>query len=72
MWTIPIEFSCYIAVALAGAIGVLRKRWLVALFAALFISFAAYEQHILPDVAWLRWSRFASYFRACPVFLNCC
>jgi peptidoglycan/LPS O-acetylase OafA/YrhL len=64
MWTIRIEFCCYMAVALAGCIGALRRRWLVALFTAFAICLAAYEQHILPELAWLRWARFAAYFGA--------
>jgi peptidoglycan/LPS O-acetylase OafA/YrhL len=64
MWTIRIEFCCYMAVALAGSIGLLRRRWLVVLFTAFAICLAAYEQHFLPDQAWLRWARFAAYFGA--------
>jgi len=64
MWTIRIEFCCYMAVALAGVIGTFRRRWLVVLFTALAMSLAAYEQHILPEVAWQRWARFAAYFGA--------
>jgi peptidoglycan/LPS O-acetylase OafA/YrhL len=63
MWTIRIEFCCYIAVALAGSVGVFRRRWLVVLFTAFAICLAAYEQVIVPD-AWLRWARFASFFGA--------
>lgn len=64
MWTIRIEFCCYMAVALAGSVGLLRRRWVVVVFAAFAIAMAAYEQKILPDVAWLRWARFAAYFSA--------
>jgi peptidoglycan/LPS O-acetylase OafA/YrhL len=64
MWTIQIEFCCYMAVALVGVIGVFRRRWLVALFFAFATSLAAWEQMALPDIAWLRWPRFAAFFSA--------
>ena len=64
MWTIRIEFCCYMAVALAGSIGIYRRRWLVAMFTVLAICLAAYEQAILPEQAWQRWARFAAYFGA--------
>ena len=64
MWTIRIEFCCYMAVALAGSVGVFRRRWLVVLFTLLAICLAAYENSILPDLAWMRWARFASFFGA--------
>ena len=63
MWTIRIEFCCYMAVALAGSVGVLRRRWLVVLFTAFAIALAAYEHAFVPN-AWMRWSRFASFFGA--------
>jgi len=63
MWTIRIEFCCYMAVALVGSVGVFRRRWLVALFTAFAISLAAYEQAFVP-LAWMRWARFASFFSA--------
>jgi peptidoglycan/LPS O-acetylase OafA/YrhL len=62
MWTIQIEFCCYIAVALAGVTGAFRRRWLVVVFTFFAICLAAYEQVIVPDLAWQRWARFASYF----------
>lgn len=38
LWTIPIEFRCYLYIALLGLIGVFRKRWiLLALLAALAV-----------------------------------
>lgn len=64
MWTIPIEFCCYMAVALGGSIGVFRRRWLVVVFAAFAMTLATYEQAILPAVAWQRWARFAAFFSA--------
>ena len=60
MWTIRIEFCCYIAVALAGAIGVFRRRWLVILFSIFVITLAGYEHSVTPDVAWQRWARFTA------------
>ena len=63
MWTIRIEFCCYIAVALAGSVGVFRRRWLVALFTAFAICLAAYEEKFVPG-AWQHWPRFASFFAA--------
>ncbi len=63
MWTIRIEFCCYMAVALAGSVGVLRRRWLVALFTTFAMCLAAYEEKYVPG-AWMRWARFASFFGA--------
>jgi peptidoglycan/LPS O-acetylase OafA/YrhL len=64
MWTIRIEFCCYMAVALVGVIGLFRRRWLAILFTAFAMSLAAYEASILPDIAWQRWARFAAFFGA--------
>ena len=63
MWTIPIEFCCYIGVALAGSVGLFRRRWLVVLFTLFAASLAAYEERFVPG-AWQRWSRFAVFFGA--------
>ena len=68
MWTIPIEFCCYVALALAGSVGVLRRRWLVILFVLFAISLAIFEQRYLPDLAWKRWARFATFFGAGTLF----
>jgi peptidoglycan/LPS O-acetylase OafA/YrhL len=64
MWTIPIEFGCYLAVALVGSVGIFRRRWLVGLFVVFAMSLAIYEQRFLPDQAWKNWPRFAVYFGA--------
>lgn len=38
LWTIPIEFRCYLYLAILGMIGILRKRWvLIGILAALAI-----------------------------------
>jgi peptidoglycan/LPS O-acetylase OafA/YrhL len=71
MWTIRIEFCCYVAVALAGSIGIFRQRWVLALFTLVAMCLAAYEQAILPDHAWQRWARFAAYFGAGSLFYLC-
>jgi len=48
MWTISYEFHCYLAVMAAGAVGLLRRRWLVAVVAAgLLAALAA-----VPAQAW--------------------
>ena len=67
MWTIHIEFACYLAVALAGSVGLFRRRWLVALFTAFAMCLAAYEQVYVPG-AWMHWSRFAAFFGAGALF----
>ena len=63
MWTIRIEFCCYMAVALVGSVGFFRRRWLVILFAAFAICLAAFEQAFVSG-AWTRWARFAAFFSA--------
>jgi peptidoglycan/LPS O-acetylase OafA/YrhL len=63
MWTIRIEFCCYIAVALAGSIGVFRRRWLVVLFTVFASCVAAYEERFVVD-AWMNWARFGTFFGA--------
>ncbi len=63
MWTIRIEFCCYIAVALAGSVGVFRRRWLVVLFTAFAMVLAVYEQRFVPN-AWQNWARFGAFFGA--------
>ncbi|HVU32356.1 MAG TPA: acyltransferase [Opitutaceae bacterium] len=68
MWTIHIEFCCYLAVALAGSLGLFRRRTLILLFSALVTAFAVREQAVIPDLAWMRWARFASFFSAGAVF----
>jgi peptidoglycan/LPS O-acetylase OafA/YrhL len=64
MWTIRIEFSCYMAVALAGSIGALRRRWWPVTFTGLAIAIGTWEQAHLPEIAYARWARFASFFGA--------
>jgi peptidoglycan/LPS O-acetylase OafA/YrhL len=39
LWTIPIEFGCYLAVLIAGLCCVLRNRWLVLILAGLGYEF---------------------------------
>lgn len=39
LWTIPIEFSCYLAVMIAGFCRVLRSRWLVLILTGLGYEF---------------------------------
>jgi peptidoglycan/LPS O-acetylase OafA/YrhL len=61
LWTIPIEFSCYMAVAFAGTLGILRKKWVaVGLFFFCLICFGVNEVQSGGDyrVTW----RFASCF----------
>lgn len=36
LWTIPLEVRCYFALLLAGVLGLMARRWLVALGTALF------------------------------------
>lgn len=62
MWTIRIEFCCYLAVALAGSVGLLRRWWPPVVFTLLAIAFAAHEQVVLPATAWLHWARFGAFF----------
>lgn len=63
MWTIRIEFCCYMAVALAGSVGIIRRRWLVAAFTAFAMILARYEELFVPG-AWQNWPRFAAFFGA--------
>lgn len=67
MWTIQIEFICYLVVALVGSIGGFRRRWLVIIFTSFSICLAASEDRILP-AAWMHWPRFASFFGAGALF----
>lgn len=37
LWTIPIEVRCYVVIALMGALGVMRRRWLSSMGFAAFV-----------------------------------
>ena len=67
MWTIRVEFCCYMAVALAGSVGAFRRRWLVALFTLFAMAVAIYEHRYVPN-AWLNWARFGVLFGAGSLF----
>ena len=63
MWTIAIEFLCYLAVAIAGVTGILQKRWFVVTFFAAMLLFAF--RNVQTDATgWgaESWPRFASCF----------
>jgi peptidoglycan/LPS O-acetylase OafA/YrhL len=65
MWTIPIEFGCYLGVAIFGTIGGFKKRPLV-LFLFL-VSATFYLRNIQPvSPGWgeLSWPRFSTFFAA--------
>lgn len=48
MWTISLEFCCYLLVLVAGLLGVIRQRWLWALLTALIFVLALMFKFDLP------------------------
>lgn len=66
LWTIPLEFYAYIAVALYGLFGLFRFRGLWLTFAALV--FVVYEAKILRDGQADAWWRFGCFFTAGATF----
>jgi peptidoglycan/LPS O-acetylase OafA/YrhL len=61
LWTIPLEFNCYLAVAFVGALGLFRKRWLVAIsVAACILHYTG--QSLRNHETMYSWSRFAAMF----------
>lgn len=49
LWTIPLEFTCYLAVLIAGLCGILRRRWLVLILAGLGYEFCSLLQQQYND-----------------------
>ncbi|MBL9202430.1 MAG: acyltransferase [Opitutaceae bacterium] len=68
LWTIPFEVGCYLGVAGAGVIGLLHRRGLVLLGAALCLVLAAHDAACDPEKAAGNWPRFGSFFGMGAVF----
>jgi len=79
IWTVKYEFLCYLAVALAGMVGLLSRRKIVAAALALAIALQmvyllCHVRGVLPDYLAMFvgmpafWPRFVSYFLAGTVF----
>lgn len=47
LWTLPVEFLCYVCVALIGSIGLVQRNWLMALSLGLAILAAAFGSQLL-------------------------
>lgn len=72
LWTIKYEFRCYLLVALAGILGMFRRRWLwlvLFLFGAALANFNVVAQYF----AWKHWflplGNPVSVFRLTPIFI---
>jgi peptidoglycan/LPS O-acetylase OafA/YrhL len=70
LWTISIEFNCYLALAFIGSLGLLSRTRLLVGF--VLISWAIYTAEILLKVDEARgWPRFATMFGAGALFWIC-
>lgn len=70
MWTIAIEFGCYLGIAILGTLGLLSKKPLIlSLFAFSLIFAFRNVQTAAPGWGEQSWPRFATYFGA-GVVLN--
>lgn len=47
LWTLPVEFSCYVSVALIGRIGLAQRNWLMPLCSGLAILAAVFGSQLL-------------------------
>ena len=64
LWTVRVEFACYMGVAIAGSVGLLRKGFPVALFTAVSIAGIYFGYAHRPERVGMAWYRFGAYFGA--------
>jgi peptidoglycan/LPS O-acetylase OafA/YrhL len=69
LWTVPMEFKCYLLVAAMGVAKLLRRRWAVAaLFAGAFVFYAIQLPRLPTHGDINQWPRFLTYFSAGMIF----
>ena len=49
LWTLPVEFLCYVSVAFIGSISLVQRNWLMAVSLGLAVSAAAFGSSIIGD-----------------------
>ncbi|HTQ08617.1 MAG TPA: acyltransferase [Fimbriimonadaceae bacterium] len=50
LWTLPLEYTCYLVVGLAGAMTLLKQRWLALVAVGLFFLWQVFPQTRLPAI----------------------
>lgn len=62
LWTIPIETMCYAALAIAGALGVFRRRWIAtfALIGYILVFIVGYNADFTGTM--MHWYEYPAYF----------
>ena len=76
LWTLPVEFLCYVSVALVGSISLVQRNWLMALSLGLAILAAAFGSQLvgtrfvphLEMVAFFWWGVMYGFVLGRPVF----
>jgi peptidoglycan/LPS O-acetylase OafA/YrhL len=61
LWTLPVEFLCYVSVALVGSIGLIQRSWLIGASLGLAVLAAAFGAQLLG-------ARFVSHFEMVAFF----
>jgi peptidoglycan/LPS O-acetylase OafA/YrhL len=76
LWTLPVEFLCYVTVALVGSVSLVQRNWLLALSLGLAILAAAFGSQLigarfvphLEMVAFFWWGVMYGFVLERPVF----